>query len=742
MRMIQRLLLLSMAILICIQESKQVQFLDSTLEGQKWSDLRKATSNKMVMTVVTINNYNGTNLPANQIYINAFDSVLYLDPSSRYYSFMTITRFMYFYNFDIDYENDAPMPSVIELEPDQTDLVNPDVLDLINSFITQTNIMSLNTTYSVCWIKSDPNRASKSSFFCFRTKDKKMYSVDVLANEHYVTVDVVINIFQLVVAIGIVYIYVTNMNIIRKSRKFIFVTDSIKNPPMWQNLFPSIPTSIAVKFRIFDSISLCVVHIILCTIVIFSQLQPEEWPALNYNFSLQFRNYLANSKQYWVAILLIIINTTFFLIKLISDNHRNLSIKVLPDVSTNKTRVKFDRIIVSLVYAAACVSILVCYVFFGVPSKRRYRRVLWCTGCVLFGIALFFNLHFMNIYADKKLTSWLQSKFSFIGKGRKEEKDDTFYQLQEELSQEYYVRDEVLPKVAAPKKDKYQKHLPYWLYLLVLIINYTIRSVWLCSLALMTFLAGFVVSRFIESTIDNILVNGDIISTYSYFFSIVGVMYKTKNDIELPYLKLKTLICNERGALSMERILHHRSEIRSRPYEEAKKDKENWYLIPMTWTVFIRVSKLMRLRRQTLRTAAQAVFAMFILCVFHFSNLIFDVQFNKVFGNSAIFAILATTVMPLIPKFISYLSEDEVGMDSKLFNARLNNAMLLLERQEERRNTLEFAVGKIPHRYARFMYKVLSALKEEKEERMDPLYDYDPLTNEATIKDPGFDHQE
>jgi hypothetical protein len=127
-------------------------------------------------------------------------------------------------------------------------------------------------------------------------------------------------------------------------------------------------------------------------------------------------------------------------------------------------------------------------------------------------------------------------------------------------------------------------------------------------------------------------------------------------------------------------------------------------------------------------------FTVFILCVFYFASQIYNTEFSKaVSGNATLTAVIAGTVMPLIPKLISYFTENEAGMDSQIYSVRLQNALKLLERQEEKRNKIQFVAGAIPHKWIPFKYVLLSALKEESKEKMDPLYEYDIATNAATI---------
>lgn len=77
---------------------------------------------------------------------------------------------------------------------------------------------------------------------------------------------------------------------------------------------------------------------------------------------------------------------------------------------------------------------------------------------------------------------------------------------------------------------------------------------------------------------------------------------------------------------------------------------------------------------------------------------------------------------------MSLLAEKEAGIDSAVFTLRLQNALRLLERKEEHRNTIEFKFP-VPNRYVPFRYILTSVLHESSSEKMDPKYDYDPITH-------------
>jgi len=276
-----------------------------------------------------------------------------------------------------------------------------------------------------------------------------------------------------------------------------------------------------------------------------------------------------------------------------------------------------------------------------------------------------------------------------------------------------------------------------WVYFVFMVGNQLVRAVWMTTLGILAWSNGYVITRLIECTIMNGLINTNMITTYSFVLTLLGVFYNFFDDIEKPYMKLKNAIIKERGSLGFDRILPYRSWISKVELSEIKenmtvaKDTAYAYLIPMTWTVFFRISKLMRVTEATTRSFLQMLLIVFILCVIYFANEIFNTRLVLgLSGNSTLLAIIVSTVLPLISTIVTNLTQRETGTDN-IYNSRLGNCLRLLERQEEKRNKIQFTAGGIPHKWIPFKYIALSTVAEKKREKMDPLYEYDEATNTA-----------
>jgi hypothetical protein len=462
-----------------------------------------------------------------------------------------------------------------------------------------------------------------------------------------------------------------------------------------------------------------------------SQIQPRNWPDENGEIERQWKDAFNNVESYSLLGVVVVINTLIFLGKLGADNFRHKFVRI--DKTGYGRKSKIVRILLTLFCTAIVVTCIMIYFFFGLATQRDYRRAVWITGTMIFCVILFFNLYGMNIYVHRGIGNWIVSKT----KGKAAyvpEIDERYVELSAHLNDTHTFEDIVKQSQATRET----LDMVPWVHILFIIWNYLVRSIWLITTVIMTFSSGYVFSKFIESTIANILINSDLITTYSYIFSICGVLYKFLIDVETPYTRLKNMIVRERSAACLERVVPYRKFLTTITHEAIREEmlvhNTYAYLIPMTWTVFFRISKIMRVTRFCYRSIIQMAFTVFILCVFYFASQIYNTEFSKaVSGNATLTAVIAGTVMPLIPKLISYFTENEAGMDSQIYSVRLQNALKLLERQEEKRNKIQFVAGSIPHKWIPFKYVLLSALKEESKEKMDPLYEYDIATNAATI---------
>ncbi|KAL0489045.1 hypothetical protein AKO1_013476 [Acrasis kona] len=459
----------------------------------------------------------------------------------------------------------------------------------------------------------------------------------------------------------------------------------------------------------------------------------KEWPEKYLPLKEEVKDMINKRYGYFLILLLCVaVNFVLFIIKLGNDFNRDKFVKVR--IAEYGKVDKFVRIVCSVFFTLCSTGLCVLYINQAISSNRDYRLGLWYTSVSLFAIFLFFNLVYMNAYVHKAVGGYLEK---YVCKNKNTDPESPrgckYYELSSDMSDSSV--EEIVNKIEEDKNGKLV--FRPWVYYMFLIGNYFIRSLWMVTLSILAWSCGYVISRLIECTVVNGLINTQMITTYSFFITLLSVFYNFYDDIEKPYMKLKNAIVRERGSLGFDRILPYRRWISGVDIAEIRdnmtvaKDTAYAYLIPMTWTVFFRISKLMRVGEATSRSFLQMVFVIFILCVVYFANLIYNTRLAlSLSGNSTLLAIVVSTVLPLISTIFTNLTQRESGTDN-LYTSRLGNCLRLLERQEENRNKIEFKAGNIPFKWIPFKYIALSTVGESKKEVMDPLYEYDDATNTA-----------
>jgi hypothetical protein len=165
----------------------------------------------------------------------------------------------------------------------------------------------------------------------------------------------------------------------------------------------------------------------------------------------------------------------------------------------------------------------------------------------------------------------------------------------------------------------------------------------------------------------------------------------------------------------MERIVELNEDLKHSKVSQMKEDlllfKNLYYLIPMTWLEFGKISKMVNIVHLTKKTLLQMLVTLFVLCVFFMAAKTHDSNIFERMNDNIIIGLVAGTIMPLIPKIVSYFNESAVYEDEQMFTERVKAALLVLERKEERNNKIPFDWD-IPSQYTPFRYVLLSVIKE------------------------------
>ncbi|KAL0482350.1 alpha-acetolactate decarboxylase [Acrasis kona] len=623
----------------------------------------------------------------NDLYISAYDSSLFVRPYERYYSFMTLNvGSMMFQSLNISDEAQGYVYDYINYKVSMGNMSTSPYYDLL-FFDIDTSLInftkSRSAAFQLCTHDFSLSNILYAGFLCVDLSTKQSHSA-VIPPLVFFT-DLAYYLFQFVMTFLMVYYVIFAIRMIRKGKKFFFVTDSIRNPPFWQCIIPLVPNKTLTNFRLWDSIFLINLHFFTSAFTILSQFVPNKWPKTNNGNDTDA--HIANRKVYiGVACAVVTINTIFLLSKLFRSYKRHKSVRL--NASSIPKYDKIIRFVLACISSLMLLPVMVMYVWALFPATKRdnYRNYLWYVATGFFTIGLCFYLTSKRTYVYDKY-KWFGLK-STIG---------------------------------------------------LILFDYVIEASWIVFQTMNTFASIAVVVRFIQASIMNMLYNFTIAPTYGYLLSIMITVYKFSIDIETPYVTLKNAICKERSATPWERIVIARDRV---PKIEMTTIHQNMRMrvdlsfpIPLTWTVFFRISKLMRLRRQTNRTILNACLLMFILFMFFIGTQSYDTDILKQLGgNTSLIAILAGTMLPLIPQLTSFIGSTDVTPADPVFQARLANALKNLERKEEYRNTIPFNFN-VPNRFMPFKYTLVSCFKEDKSEKMDPKYDYDTETRMPIVVD-------
>jgi hypothetical protein len=306
---------------------------------------------------------------------------------------MTLTTNMYFHTLAID---PVAAPYIVDMLKSENKEESP----FIDLFLIET-VNMINATRSASGKLSlcnpDPTRSTQMypPFFC---KDLATYEPRIASvSSILIYMDVAYYLFQFASTGGIIYYMVFMMRIIRKGKKFQFVTDSIRNPPFWQCIIPFVKTKQLVNFRFWDALKLISIHIVTSVLTLSSQLVPTSWPKKNGANEID-QNFIDRLNYFYVMIVLVTINSILFGIKLLSDYNYH---RLVPVVMPPTLRSKINRVIIAVFCSLICLPVIVLYLWTILPTDiELYRGYMWYISAALFTIGLAIHLYVKHTYVD------------------------------------------------------------------------------------------------------------------------------------------------------------------------------------------------------------------------------------------------------------------------------------------------------------------------------------------------------
>ncbi|KAL0492026.1 9 TM domain-containing transmembrane protein [Acrasis kona] len=648
--------------------------------------------------------------PVNLLYAVTFDYFLYIEPNMRYYTADTISKRMSFGNLTITKQTITKMAPEIDAFLNGT-ISTPPTVPLIFNHTKLLLATSKYGAFSLCWIKSTGLTFQKSSYSCVPFSNIESEPLDVpfptiLAYQNYVLL-----LFQMILAVVIASYYNYKLKLIRESYKSIYVTDSVKNPPMWQCAIPKLSVKAAAMFNIWNTIWMCGVHLVVCTLTLLSSvIGDQQWPTTSTADDAPITGLTTKGDHFYPLVACIITNTLLFVIRVTSDNMRHKMVRMDNDHTWSG---RTSRIVLSFTISLAWGVLMAAYITLFIKPDHPIDLALWYTSVAVTFLIMFYKLYKTHIYMIK----WFYFKLN-------PHRDDSQFELNDLLLTNGVAGVEEKPPRGGQYNIMFHHH--FYCNLFFMFVYYMIRAIWLGTLIMMGYSTASFCARLIESTVSNIVVNSEQIATYAYVLCMVFVFYQFTLDIEQPYMKLKNLLSQNRPSLSLDQIDHNRRLARSITMDQIKQYVQMGrsppaYHVPITWTTFITLTRMMKIDQRNLRTVGELLLTVFILNVFFTTTAVFG-NTQAVQIDYSYVAVLCGFLMPMIPKAVSYISDNQITMECDIWKTRMMNSIKLLEQQEEERNRDEFELGRMPHEFMPFLFTIVGKSNHNKWKLIGPAY--------------------
>jgi hypothetical protein len=398
--------------------------------------------------------------------------------------------------------------------------------------------------------------------------------------------------------------------------------------------------------------------VLISALSFVSQVFPSVWPTgpSGYNFNV----FASREHYHYPNAVIIVVGAVLFVFLVIMENkqHRH---KLLPKYNHQNFIVTY----IVRITTSFCV-VFICAVFFGLDigflmptTTVGYRYALWSIFAFFYLVFLFASLHKRENTIDRVIYNRL---FKYYDNPLR----------QSLLQGDAESVEDLVPQLAPVHLNR--TNFFVWL---ITVVVWTIYSVWLTAITVMTFHSGLVVTRLIRATITNMLLNLDTITTYTFCFTTVGIAYKMVSDIEAPYLKMKNAVCKARGSMHYSLLVANNERVKA-----GQVTKEPVMYIPITWTVFLQLCKILRLPSMTYTIIMQMLLSVFTLVLFLVAaNTKGENLFNGSGDSKTLFTLAIGTLIPFIPKILSFISAGTTGMDTEVFAQRMSNALKMFEKE-------------------------------------------------------------
>jgi hypothetical protein len=611
---------ISLVLLSLISSAHSLPFITNSTVDILNRSINKVDYSMMVITLKSPEGFPALDQSVNTLWVVTSSSLLFdTKPYMMYYTFNTIAKTFLFNTLELTEQG-------FSLLSNRSGKASPFMhLVLQETALTKFPRNKLGDLSMCSWDMS-VSQSSHDEYFTYLCANLTTLEESTpVISDFIVLEDVCYVTIQVVITGYLVQQFLFSMHIMRKDRKFKYVTDTTKiNPPFWQCVFP-LKSRYLAKFRIWDSIALARLFIIICVLSFISQIFPSVWPssALGYDFSV-FGN---RAVYYYPNSVIILVSGILFVYLLIIENKQNRHKKLPKYVNENVVVTYLVRIVLSIAIVGVMAGLFGLDIAFLMPTTTvSYRYALWSVSVVFYLIALMVMLHSKVFTIDRIIYNKMITH------------RDT------SLNQKLLVEDTDTQMTEKSTDIEVQSTRSFTI-LIFTVVSWIIFSLWLTTLTMMIFHSGLVVTRFIRATITNMLLNLDTITTYTFCFTTVGIAYKIISDIEAPYVKMKNNVCKLRGSLHISIIKKNNQKVRN-----GEITKDPVYYIPMTWSLFLRICKILRVPSMTYSVITQMIITVFTLVLFLVTvNTKGKDLFNGSGDSKTLFTLVLGTFIPFIP---------------------------------------------------------------------------------------------
>jgi hypothetical protein len=446
--------------------------------------LRNGPAQKMVFVDVS---QEGNKQYGQRVYLVIWPSLLYLKPYTRFYSFHSITKDFSFANL------------IVEAN---CDIENQNKSFLISSIANETDVRSQYPSFLICALFSnfESSYIYEKQFLCLNTTSSK--EIEVTPPAWLITEDMLFLFLHLFVIGGLLYHINLKMYHVRRAHRHICVEDSIYNPPFWQYSIPYISTKLRVNFKIWESLYLISAHVIMYVLVMLTLFTPSDWSAENGNHSRDIKQF---TKYIFLSLPIITINIVSMVLKLYNNARTGNLLRIEKSMISLKMRIVHG--LWALCIGAVCSSIITTIILkLDDEQHGRAKQILYGIFGSLYGPTLALYLIMKPVYISQSIVRTItrvEGRFSSLF-FYKETEDDT----NKEISESKVADKEILTN----RRENYEYYAKN--SMILIIFSDIWNSLYYTSFLWIAFVNGHVVVRFIWSSISNIMVNPDMISTY------------------------------------------------------------------------------------------------------------------------------------------------------------------------------------------------------------------------------------